>query len=287
MSNYRKIWFITGISRGLGKSIAEEALSRGHVVVGTTRDGRSDIKAPPDLLKVLPMDVTDEARVYRSIELAQALYGRIDVVVNNAGYGLLGAIEEVSTPEAKDQFETNFFGALTVIQAALPFLRTQHQGHIMNISSVAGMTGLPGCGLYAASKFAMEGLSESLSHELAPFNIRVTIVEPGAFRTDFLSQHSLKVSESTSGQYPKIQEAVQNWNNMNGYQAGDPSKAAKAIVDAAALDNPPLRLVLGPDAYERIQNKIAHVTAEMARYSEVSFSTNYVGVERHETTAAR
>jgi len=277
MSNKTKVWFVTGVSRGLGKSIAEEALSRGHLVVGTTRDGKSDIKASRDFFKVLAMDVTDEAKVYRSVELAQELHGRLDVVVNNAGYGLLGAVEEVLTTEAKDQFETNFFGMLNVIQAVLPILRFQRSGHIMNISSVAGMTGLPGCGLYAASKFAMEGLSESLSHEIAPFNLRVTIVEPGAFRTDFLSQHSLKVSDNASDQYPEIQKALQNWNKMNGYQAGDPLKAAKAIVDAAGLDNPPLRLVLGPDAFERIKTKLTHVSDELARYSQVSLGTNYVG----------
>jgi NAD(P)-dependent dehydrogenase (short-subunit alcohol dehydrogenase family) len=277
MSNKRKVWFITGVSRGLGKSIAEQAIARGDVVIGTTRDGKSDIKASPDVFKVVVMDVTDEARVYRAVEQAQEFQGRIDVVVNNAGYGLLGAVEEVSTSEAKTQFETNFFGMLNVIQAVLPLLRSQRSGHIMNISSVAGMTGLPGCGLYAASKFAMEGLSESLSHEIAPFGIRVTIVEPGAFRTDFLSQQSIKVSDYASDRYPQIQTAVQNWNNMNGAQAGDPVKAAKAIVDAATLENPPLRLVLGPDAFERIKSKITLVSDELARYSQVSLGTNYVG----------
>jgi NAD(P)-dependent dehydrogenase (short-subunit alcohol dehydrogenase family) len=195
MSNLNYVWFITGVSRGLGKTIAEEALSRGDLVIGTSRNGKSDIKAPPEQFRVLSLDVTDEAKVYTVIEKAQEIFGRLDIVVNNAGYGLLGAVEEITTPEAKGVFETNFFGTLNVIQAVLPTLRAQRSGHIVNISSVAGMTGIPGCGLYAATKFAMEGLSESLSHEVAPYNVRVTIVEPGAFRTEFLSQQSLKVTE--------------------------------------------------------------------------------------------
>ena len=277
MSKAKKVWFITGVSRGLGKLIALEALSKGDLVIGTTRDGLCDIQSPQGRFYVLPLDVTDREAVHITVEKAFAIHWRIDVVINNAGYGLLGAIEEIGTDAAKKLFETNFFGPLNVIQAVLPTMRAQRRGHMLNISSVAGIDGGLASGIYAASKFALEGLSESLAREVEPFDLRVTIVEPGAFKTDFLSNRSIKVS-APSDEYPEIERAIDRYNHMDGQQIGDPARAAKAIVDVAYEENPPLRLVLGSDAFDRITNKIAKLNGELTRYETVSRSTNFAGV---------
>ncbi len=277
MKNGKKVWFITGVSRGLGRLIATAALAKGDFVIGTTRDGKSDIQSLPGRLHVLPLDVTDRQQVHEIVDKAFAIHWRIDVLVNNAGYGLLGAIEEIEPDAAKKQFDTNFFGPLNVIQAVLPTMRAQGRGHILNISSVAGIDGSLAGGLYAASKFALEGLSESLAREIEPFNLKVTIVEPGAFKTDFLSDRSIKIA-APSDAYPEIEQAINRYNSLHGQQSGDPARAAQAIVDLTDEENPPLRLVLGPDAYERITTKIARLTDELSKYEKVSFSTDFASV---------
>lgn len=274
MNSNRRVWFITGVSRGLGKVLTEQALIHGDCVVGTTRSGTANIDAPADVFRVLELDVTDRDQVMRTAGEAAAIFGRLDVVVNNAGFGLLGAVEDISAPEAHEQFETNFFGALNVVQAVLPILRKQGRGHILNISSVAGIAAGKGTGIYAASKFALEGLSESLSQEVEPHGIKVTIVEPGAFRTDFLTSESLQIAEKKNSAYPDVQQALSYFSNLNGSQPGDPVKAAKAMIDITQVDNPPLRLVLGPDAYARIEKKVARLNDELERYKAVTMDTD-------------
>ena len=221
MSENHKIWFITGISRGLGLELAKAVLARGDVVIGTTRDGDSGLPSVSHRLHVLPLELPLADQATRAIVRAHALHGRLDVIVNNAGYGLLGAIEEARDAEVRRVFDVNFFGPLQVIQAALPFLRAQRRGHIVNISSIAGLAPLSGSGIYAATKFALEGLSESLAQEVGPLGIRVTLVEPGAFRTDFLSAHSIRNAAGSIGAYAETSgKIVRHLRQIAGKQHG-------------------------------------------------------------------
>jgi NAD(P)-dependent dehydrogenase (short-subunit alcohol dehydrogenase family) len=207
---------------------------------------------------------------------ARPWYGRLDVVVNNTGYGLLGAVEEVEGSQARQLFDTNFFGSLNVIQAMLPLLRSQRSGHIVNISSVGGFTSVSGGGLYSASKFALEGMSEALAAEVAPLGIRVTIVEPGAFRTDFLSASSLHQATRVIDDYAASSgKILEHFAQLEGKQPGDPVLAAKAIIEVVGSPKPPLRLVLGPDALERIRTKLKQVAEELDEWESVSRGTDY------------
>src|SRR5215469_6569912 len=224
-----RVWFITGISRGFGREMALAALAEGDYVIGTTRNGKADISS--DRLSVVALDVSRAEDVAAAVAKAQAIHSHIDIVLNNAGFGVLGAVEEVEESEARRVFDTNFFGTFHVIQAVLPLLRAQGHGHILNVSSIGGIAGATGYGLYCASKFAVEGLSEALASEIKPFGIHVTIIEPGYFRTDFLSGNSLlragRVIEayaSTSGKTRATADA------RDGRQPGDPALAAKAII---------------------------------------------------------
>jgi pyridoxine 4-dehydrogenase len=271
-----KVWFITGISRGFGRELASAALAQDDFVIGTTRDGQSDLGISSDRLSVFALDVTRSEDVASVVTKAWQIRGRVDIVVNNAGFGLLGAVEEVEEARARQVFDTNFFGTLDVIQAALPHLRAQGNGHIINISSIGGFAGSPGYGVYCASKFAVEGLSEALNAELQPLGIRVTIVEPGYFRTNFLSGSSLQRASrvieayaSTSGKTRSSADA------RNGEQPGDPALAAKAIVAVAQADDPPLRLVLGGDAMGRVRVKLAQVRDDLETWQSTSLSTAY------------
>lgn len=282
-SGQNKVWFITGISRGLGKSLAEEALARGEIVIGTTRNGETTIIDTKDNLHVLKLDVVMKEQVQEAVAKAHSIYGRLDVIVNNAGYGLLGAIEESSTLEAYDLFDVNFYGTLHVVQAALPFLRQQGHGHIINISSVAGLAPMGGYGLYAASKFAVNGLTISLAQELKPLGIKVSIVEPGAFRTDFLADTSIKYTENKISAYESTSGAVvARLNDYAGRQLGNPEIAAKAMVDLAHLANPPLHLLLGSDAVDRTKAMLKDFIAEIDQWENVSRSTDFA-----ETAAAK
>lgn len=276
-SENKKVWFITGVSRGLGKSLAEEALSRGEIVIGTTRNGESSIADKSDNLHILKLDVVLKDQVKEVVAKAHSIYGRLDVVVNNAGYGLLGAIEESSVVEAYDLFDVNFFGTLHVVQAVLPLLREQGNGHIINVSSVAGLAPMGGYGLYAASKFAVNGLTISLAEELKPLGINVSIVEPGAFRTDFLADTSIKYAENKIEAYESTSGAmVARLNKIAGTQLGNPELAAKAMVDLAHLSNPPMHLLLGSDAVDRTRVMLKNFTAEIDQWEKVSRSTDFV-----------
>ena len=207
---------------------------------------------------------------------AHALHGRLDVIVNNAGYGLLGAIEEARDAEVRRVFDVNFFGPLQVIQAALPFLRAQRRGHIVNISSIAGLAPMPGSGIYAATKFALEGLSESLAQEVGPLGIRVTLVEPGAFRTDFLSAHSIRNAVGSIAAYAKTSgKTVHHLHEIAGKQPGDPVLAARAIIEAVEAKEPPMHLILGSDALRRARAKFQHLSEEVDRWERVSLSTDF------------
>jgi len=277
--NKRKVWFITGSSTGFGRTLAEEALKQGHKVVATARKPETlkDLEEQyPDNARVVRLDVTKKDEVQSAVEEGIKAFGRIDAIVNNAGYGLMGAIEEPSDEQIRQIFETNFFGALNVIRAALPQLRKQQSGHILNFSSVGGFISFPGTGYYCASKFALEGVSEALAGEGAPLGIRTTIVEPGAFRTDF-NGRALQLPETRMMEYPATDEFV-NWLKAeDGKQPGDPLKAAKAIIKVVESDNPPLRLVLGADALNAIENELEAVKKDIATWRDVSIDTAFEG----------
>ncbi|MFJ9950838.1 oxidoreductase [Kitasatospora sp. NPDC091207] len=271
------VWFVTGASRGLGAEITREALDRGHSVIATARDAAAVLQAypvKPDGLLAVNADVTEPEQLAAAVEAGLAEFGRIDVVVNNAGYGLVGAIEEVPDQAARALFDVNVFGVLNTLRATLPTLRAQRSGHVLNIGSVGGFATAPGVGLYGASKFAVEGVSEALHAELAPLGVRVTIVEPGGFRTDFLSSSSMRVEPASIEDYaagagPVREALAQN----DGRQPGDPRKGAKAIIDVTEVAEPPLRLQLGADAVERVEAKLDLVRRELDQWRSVALST--------------
>jgi NAD(P)-dependent dehydrogenase (short-subunit alcohol dehydrogenase family) len=274
MAHDPHIWFITGISRGLGRALAEEVLAQGEAVIGTTRDGTSDWTAPG--LDVVALDLSRPDSPAQAVRAALARHGHLDVVVNNAGYGLLGAIEETREEEAARLFEVNFFGALRVIQAVLPALRARGRGQVVNISSIAALAPLPGSGVYAASKAALSALSESLAAELAPTGLRVMSVEPGAFRTDFLSAHSLRTTGGQVQAYAATSgEAVRALQALDGRQAGDPRAAARALLEAVRAPEPPLHLLLGADAVGRTRARLERMGAEVTRWEAVSRATGF------------
>ena len=268
-----KTWFITGASRGFGALIMEAALAS-DAVVATARDP-SSLTDHPRLLK-LPLDVTNEEQAREAAARASDRFGRIDVLVNNAGYGLLGAVEEASASEVERVFATNLFGLLNVTRAALPYLRSRRSGHIINMSSIGGYAAPQGWGVYCATKFAVEGISEALSRELAPLGIHATVVEPGYFRTDFLSAQSLS---STAAQIDDYADTVGKMRSfaaaVHRQQPGDPRRLAQAILQLAAAPNPPTRLALGSDTVAAIEEKHRTVARELDLWRAVSLSTDF------------
>ncbi|MFD4234738.1 oxidoreductase [Streptomyces sp. NPDC058542] len=272
------VWFVTGASRGLGAEITREALDRGHSVIATARDAAAVREAYPgktDGLLAVNADVTEPGQLTAAAEAGLAEFGRIDVVVNNAGYGLVGAVEETSDRAARALFDVNVFGVLNTLRATLPTLRAQRSGHVLNIGSVGGFVTAPAAGLYGASKFAVEGISEALHGELAPLGVHVTIVEPGGFRTEFLnSSTSMQIEPASIADYVvgagPVRETLADYD---GRQPGDPAKAAKAIVDITEVTEPPLRLQLGADAIERVEAKLDRVRRELGEWRHVALST--------------
>lgn len=281
MSKTQKVAFITGISRGLGKALAEAFLSRGDAVIGTSRSGKADVKQGAGKLYVLPLDVTNREQVFSTVTAAHAIHRRLDVVVNNAGFGLLGAIEESSLADVQDVLQGNFFGTLNVVQAVLPLLRAQGSGHIVNISSVAGLAPRAGSGLYSAAKFAVEGMSQSLAEELLPLGIHVTLVEPGGFRTDFLSEKSIRHAKAKIEAYSATTgKAIGLLAGNSGKQIGDPVMGAKAILQAVDSAAPPLHLLLGSDALRRARAKIEQITRQINEWESVTLSTDFAEAAR-------
>lgn len=246
-----RVWMITGAGRGFGRLFTEAALEAGDRVVATARNPEvlADLRARhTGKLVVLALDVTDRAAVFATVEQAVAAFGRLDVVVNNAGYGLAGAVEEVSEAQARGLIETNFFGALWVCQAVVPHLRAQRSGHIVQLSSVSGLIGIPTMGLYSASKFALEGVSEALMQELAPFGVHVTLVEPRAYATDFMGP-SMQMAPWNEAYLPVRAALMERYGSL---APGDPWKVAAAVVALTRNPNPPRRLLLGDSEYDAI-----------------------------------
>lgn len=273
-----KVWLVTGASKGLGLALVKRLLNEGYKVAATSRnlsDLNKAVDANSEQFLPLAVNLTNEDSVQEAVELTVKTFGKIDVVVNNAGYGLLGGIEELTDREARDNFEINVFGSLNVIRKVLPYLRAQKSGHILNVSSIGGFTGaFAGGGIYCATKFAVNGFSETLSAEVAPFGIKVTIVQPGYFRTNFLSAGSLAVPQNQIADYQNVRDTVNfHQNDMDQQQAGDPEKAAAAMISITTEANPPLNLFLGEDAYGLVEKKLAFVQNELATWKELTLST--------------
>lgn len=274
-----KVFFITGASKGFGLEMTRQLLATGHSVAATSRSkARLNEAAGTESSSFLPLevDLTDPSNVAKAVSEAIETFGRLDVIINNAGYGQLGGLEELSDAEARANYDINVFGTHNVIRAVLPQLRTQQSGHIINISSIAGITGgFPGWGVYCGTKFAVEGLSESLAAEVAQFGIKVTVVAPGYFRTEFLEDSSLNLPQNRLPAYTAIRESeTVHSDQIKGNQPGDPVKGAAAIIRIAGTENPPLHLLLGPDAYAMAEKKMADLKSEMEAWKELTLSTD-------------
>jgi NAD(P)-dependent dehydrogenase (short-subunit alcohol dehydrogenase family) len=273
-----RVWFITGASRGFGRALSEAVLARGERLVATARSAEFVTEfgeREPEAL-VLRLDVTDRAQAQAAIAEATERFGRLDVIVNNAGYGHFGAIEELTEQEIREQFEVNLFGALNVTRAALPQLRIQRSGHLVQMSSLNGIEGMIGGGYYCATKFAIEGLSESLAEEVAHLGIDVTIVEPGPHRTEFASTRSARIAAPIDDYAETVGAAREAFAEMNGTQPGDPRRAALAIIAAVDADDPPLRLPLGEMALANIRAKLERQLDQLEAWRDLSASTELV-----------
>ena len=276
------VWLITGCSRGLGRELALEVLKRGYHAVVTARN-RATIEEfavrYPDACLPAELDVTDFDQQKAVVRSAEVRFGGIDVLVNNAGYGYLAAVEEGEDEEVRAMFETNFFGLVALIKGVLPGMRARRKGHIVNVSSVGGLIGLPGVGYYNATKFALEGLSEALAAEVAPLGIRVTIVEPGPFRTDWAGA-SLRTPKDAIADYAATAGARRRMiQDYSGKQPGDPVRAAAAIIKAVEAPEPPLRLLLGRVALDMVQAKLKTFTAELDRFQDLTRGADFAAEE--------
>jgi NAD(P)-dependent dehydrogenase (short-subunit alcohol dehydrogenase family) len=263
-----KVWFVTGASRGFGRIWTEAALKRGDRVAATVRNPAvldELVKTYGDSVLVLPLDVTDRDAVFEAVGRAHRHFGRLDVILTNAGYGYMGAIEELESEQVRANFDTNVFGTLSVIQAALPILRAQGSGHVLTVSSIGGIIGFPTGGSYTASKFVVEAMSEALAGEVAAFGIKVTIIEPGQFATEFRS--SVR-SPPTISAYDPIRQAIRSSFKPEEY--GDPAATAAAILEAVDADQPPLRLVLGSTTIAKFKAIYEARLSNWAKWEAVS-----------------
>jgi NAD(P)-dependent dehydrogenase (short-subunit alcohol dehydrogenase family) len=269
----KTVWFVTGAGRGMGVDIAKAALAAGDAVVATGRNPErvSAALGAHDDLQVVKLDVTDPADAEAAVTAAVERFGRIDVLVNNAGNFYAGFFEEISSEDFRVQVETTLFGPLNLTRAVLPVMRAQRSGLVVAISSTAGIVGQEFCTAYAAAKFGVEGWIESLTPEVAPFGIRTMVVEPGFFRTELLTPESTNYAEPSIDDYAeRTEQTVAAWNAMNGKQGGDPAKLAKALVQLASQDEPPLRWVAGADAIATVEQKAKHLLAQADAYRELS-----------------
>ncbi len=276
-----KVWFITGAGSGIGAGIAKAALRAGDRVVATgrsldkLRDALSDVGDIASAnLALVQLDVADEAQAKAAVAESVQKFGRLDVVVNNAGYSLLGNFEEMTTADLAQQFNTNFHGVVNVMRAALPIMRSQRSGHIINVSSVAGVVGLKHCGAYGASKFAVESLSLSVATEVEQFGIKITVVEPGFLRTDLLDSHNVRYTGSAIEDYAAEGTSENMWSAYHGAQPGDPAKLGEALVRLAGMSNPPKVFVAGSDALAMIPPAIEARLQETRAHEALSRSTD-------------
>jgi len=279
----RRVWFVTGASSGFGNAVGKAVLEHGDRLAATARD--RDAIAPlvdefPDQAMALQLDVRDTDAARDTVDHAVARFGQVDVVLNNAGYGHVGAIEELTDAELRQQLDVNLLGVINVTRAALPHMRRQRSGHFVQMSSLNGIEGLVGGGYYTASKFAVEGLSETLADEVAHLGIKVTIVEPGPHRTRFANAKSAKWSEPMEDYEDSVGLARKTIRDMDGNQPGDPVRAAEAIIEAVEAEPPPLRLPLGQMALDNIRAKLNGQLDELEEWSELSATSDFPSTER-------
>jgi len=274
----KKVWFVTGASKGLGLALIKKLLEQNYRVAATTRNVQSLISEIGEISETfLPLEVslTDNENVQSAIAKTIEHFGQLDVVVNNAGYGQLGTLEELSDKEARANFDVNVFGTLNVIRNAMPHFRQQKSGHIFNISSIGGYSGnFPGWGIYCSTKFAVAGLTEALAEEIKDFGVKATVVYPGYFRTDFLSKESVRTPENSIPEYEAARNSEQaHLHDINGNQPNDPDKGAEAIIAISEVENPPVHFLLGSGTDEFLNNKIQTITGDAEKWSELTFST--------------
>ncbi|MCQ6957591.1 SDR family NAD(P)-dependent oxidoreductase [Mucilaginibacter aquariorum] len=278
ITNNKKTWFITGASKGFGLSLVKQLLAQGQNVAATSRKLAELVIAvgsTADNFLPLEVDLTNEDSVGCAMHQTKKAFGSIDVVINNAGYGIGGGIEELTDDETRGNFNVNVFGTLNVIRMVMPYMRYQQSGHIINISSIAGFAPGTGWSVYAATKFSIEGLSTVLAEDVREFGIKVTVVAPGAFRTSFLTPESLIIAKNPIEDYKAVRASHDRYLQMDGQQAGDPEKAAKAIINVAYQENPPLHLLLGADAYDRAMAQLEKLEKEFRFNEELSRSMAY------------
>ncbi|NOU70854.1 SDR family NAD(P)-dependent oxidoreductase [Paenibacillus sp. LMG 31458] len=275
----QKVWFITGASRGFGLEITKAALAEGNKVVATVRSKPEQLAAQlenNENLLVTVLDITDEAQALDAAKQATDKFGRIDVLVNNAGYGLLSAVEEASNEEVKQNFDANVFGLLNVTRAILPYMRKQRSGHVINISSVGGLNGFVGWGIYGSTKFAVEGITESMALELAPLGIYATVVAPGFFRTEFLDPTSLIRTAHVIDDYAGTVGEMRSFaTQVNKKQPGDPKKLAQAIIKLANAEKPPVHLPLGNDTLDMYREKTAKFEKDIEDWYDIITGTDH------------
>jgi NAD(P)-dependent dehydrogenase (short-subunit alcohol dehydrogenase family) len=272
------VWFITGCSTGFGRALAERVLQRGHRCVVTARDlakVRAIVTPHATRALAIALDVTNHAQMEAAVAQAEVAFGRIDVLVNNAGYGYNAAVEEGEEPEVRAMFDTNFFALAALTRRVLPGMRARGHGHIINLSSIGGLVGNPGSGYYCATKFAVEGLSQALAKEVAPLGIRVTLIEPGPFRTDFQGR-SIKLPKMPIDAYAQTAGARRaQLRESSGKQAGDPGRAADAIIKVVESPHPPLHLVLGKIGLERVREKLSDQLHSIAEWEPLTLSADF------------
>lgn len=273
-------WFVTGTSRGLGLELVTQLLQRGDQVAATTRSTERLLAALGDRVdtsRLLPLtvDLRDDEQVRQAVRQATERFGGLDVVVNNAGYGYLAAVEETSAREVRDMLDVQVVGVWNVLRATLPLLREQKSGHVVNVSSILGLTAVPGWGLYCAGKFALEGLTEALAQEMADFDVKVTIVEPGYFRTDFLTTDSLALPAATTDAYPGLREMTENHLKLQGSQLGNPVRGAEAIIRQVVSGEGPLRQLLGSDAHAYATAKVDALRANLEATAQTADATDF------------
>lgn len=277
----KKVWFVTGASKGLGLVLVKKLLENGYRVAATSRDLHSleaAIGRPSDSFLPLSMDLTNNEDVQTAIDHCVRHFGQIDVVVNNAGFGLIGTIEELSDKEVRENFDVNVFGSLNVIRNATPYLRQQRSGYIFNIASIGGYSGgFAGFDIYCSTKFAVAGFSEGLAEALKDFGVHVSVVYPGYFRTHFLSSGSIRTAENPIAEYTSARASEQaHLKDIDGNQPNDPERAAEILIDISELSTPPVHLFLGKDAYAIANQKTELIQQTMAEYETIGTSTNIV-----------
>ncbi|SJN52634.1 short-chain dehydrogenase/reductase SDR [Sphingobacterium faecium PCAi_F2.5] len=276
--NTKKVWLVTGASKGLGLSLVKKLLKEGFRVIATSRNKHTLIQELGDVSDLfLPIEVnlSDNEDVKNSIATSIAHFGKLDVIVNNAGFGQIGTLEELTDEEARSSFDINVFGSLNIIRNAMPYLRQHKSGHIFNIASIGGFSGgFAGWGIYCATKFAVAGLTESLAEEVKGFGIKATVVYPGYFRTDFLAKGSVQTPQHTIAAYESARQSEQaHLNDIDGHQPNDPDKAADALIAISQSENPPVHLFLGSDAYDIVYKKIDILTNDVEQWKNYTLST--------------